>query len=62
MHYLNMLSLTLNVACTLRHTFPTIIMNVVAELVALCMGDQSILSGFTNNNSSCNNPTLHTQN
>ena len=37
-------------------------MNVVAELVALCMGDQSILSRFTNDNSSRNNPMLHAQN
>ena len=26
------------------------------------MGDQSILSRFTNDNSGCNNPTLHAQN
>ena len=62
MHYLNMLSLTHNFACTLRHTCLTIVTNVVAELVALCMGDQSILSRFTNDNSSRNNPTLHAQN
>ena len=37
-------------------------MDVIVELVALCMGDQSILSGFTNNNSSRNNPMLHAQN
>ena len=37
-------------------------MNVVAELVTLCMGDQSILSRFTNDNSSRNNTTLHAQN
>ena len=37
-------------------------MKVVAELVTLCMGDQSILSRFTNDNSSRNNPTLHAQN
>ena len=36
-------------------------MNVITELVTLCMGDQSILSRFTNDNSSRNNPTLHTQ-
>ena len=62
MHYLNMLSLTHNFAYTLRHTYLTIFMNVVAELVALCMGDQSILSGFINSNSSRNNPMLHAQN
>ena len=62
MHYLNMLSLTHNFACTLRHTCLTNVTNVVAELVALCMGDQSTLSRFTNDNSSCNNPTLHAQN
>ena len=37
-------------------------MNVIADLVALCMGDQSILSRFANDNSSRNNPTLHAQN
>ena len=62
MHYLNMLSLTHNFACTLRHTCLTIVTNVIAELVTLCMGDQSILSRFTNDNSSRNNPTLHAQN
>ena len=62
MHYLNVLSLTQNFAYTLRHTCPTNITKVVAELVALCMGDQSILSRFTNDNSSRNNPTLHAQN
>ena len=62
MHYLNMLSLIHNFACTLRHTFPTIVTNVVAELEALCMGDQSILSKFTNNNGSHNNPSLRAQN
>ena len=62
MHYLNMLSLTHNFACTLRHTCPTNVTNVVAELVALCMGDQSILSRFTIDNSSRNNPMLHAQN
>ena len=62
MHYLNMLSLTHNFACTLRYTFLRIIMKVIAELVTLCMGDQSILSRFTNDNSSRNNTTLHAQN
>ena len=62
MHYLNMRSLTHNFACTLRHASPTNITNVVVELVALCMGDQVILSGFTNNNGSRNNPMLHAQN
>ena len=62
MHYLNMLSLTHNFACTLRHTCLTNVTNVVAELVTLCMGDQSILSRFTNDNSSRNNPMLHAQN
>ena len=62
MHYLNILILTHNFACTLRHTCLTNVTNVIAELVALCMGDQSILGRFTNNNSSCNNPTLHAQN
>ena len=37
-------------------------MNVVVELVASRMVDQAILSGFTNSNNSCNNPTLHAQN
>ena len=37
-------------------------MNVIARLVTLCMGDQSILSRFTNDNSSRNNPMLHAQN
>ena len=37
-------------------------MNVIAELVAAHMGDQAILSGFTNSNNSCNNPMLHAQN
>ena len=50
MHCLNMLSLTHNFACTLRHTFLRIVTKVVAELVTLCMGDQSILSRFTNDN------------
>ena len=62
MHYLNMLSLTHNFACTLKHTCLTIITNVVVELVTLCMGDQSILSRFTNDNSSRNNTMLHAQN
>ena len=62
MHYLNILSLTHNFACTLEHTCLTIVMNVIAELVALCMGDQSILSRFTNDNSSRNYTTLHAQN
>ena len=62
MHNLNMLSLTHNFACTLRHTCLTIVTNVVAELVTLSIGDQSILSRFTNDNSSRNNPMLHTQN
>ena len=62
MHYLNMLSLTHNFACTLRHTFLRIITKVVAKLVALCMGDQSILSRFTNDNSSRNYTMLHAQN
>ena len=62
MHYLNMLSLTHNFACTLRHTCFRIVTKVVAELVSLCMGDQFILSRFTNNNSSRNNPALHAQN
>ena len=62
MHYLNMLSLTHNFACTLRHTYLRIVMNVTAELVTLCMGDQSILSRFTNDNSSRNYPMLHAQN
>ena len=61
MYNLNMFSLTHNFACTLRHICLTNVTNVV-ELVALCMGDQSILSGFTNNNSSRNNPMLHAQN
>ena len=39
-----------------------IVTNVIVELVMLCMGDQSILSRFTNDNSSHNNPTLHAQN
>ena len=62
MHNLNMLSLTHNFACTLRHTCLTNVTNVVAELVVSCMGDHAILSRFTNDNSSSNNPTLHTQN
>ena len=62
MHYLNMRSLTHNFACTLRHTCPTNIMNVIAELVAARMGDQAILSGFTNSNNSRNNPMLYAQN
>ena len=62
MHYLNMLSLTHNFACTLRNTCLRIVMNVGAELVTLCMGDQSTLSRFTNDNSICNKPTLHAQN
>ena len=37
-------------------------MNVVAKLVAVCMGDQSILSRFTNDNSGHNKPMLHAQN
>ena len=62
MHYLNMLSLTHNFACTLRHTFLRIVTKVITELVTLCMGDQSILSRFTNDNSSRNYPTLYAQN
>ena len=62
MHYLNMRSLTHNFAYTLRHTCPTNVMNVIAELVASCMDDQAILRGFTNSNNSCNNPTLYAQN
>ena len=62
MLYLNMLSLTHNFACTLRHTCLTIITKVVTKLVTLGMGDQSIISRFTNDNSSRNNPTLHAQN
>ena len=62
MHYLNMLSLTHNFACTFRHTFLRIITKVIAKLVTLCMGDQSILSRFTNDNSSRNYTTLHAQN
>ena len=62
MHYLNMRSLTHNFACTLKHTFLRIVTKVVAKLVTLCMGDQSILSRFTNDNSSRNYTTPHTQN
>ena len=62
MRNLNMLSLTHNFACTLRHTCLTIVTKVVAKLVTLCMGDQSILRRFTNDNSSRNNTTLHAQN
>ena len=47
---------------TQTHMPYTIITNVIAELGTLCMGDQSILSRFTNNNSSRNYPTLHAQN
>ena len=59
MRNLNMLSLTHNFACTLRHTCLTIVTKVVAKLVTLCMGDQSIL---TNDNSSRNNTTLYAHN
>ena len=62
MHYLNMLSLTHNFACTLRHTCLRIVTKVVAKLVTLCMGDQSILSRFTNDNSSRNYTMLHAEN
>ena len=62
MHYLNMPSLSRNFAYTLRHTCPTIFMNVIAELVASHIGDQAILSGFTNSNNSRNKPMLYAQN
>ena len=37
-------------------------MKVIAKLVTLCMGDQAILSRFTNENSSRNYTMLHAQN